>query len=184
MDKNPKILVISGSGMGCSIMFSPTLKLLRDRFPKAEIHFLGISKSFVEPVRGSDLVDKVLVFDFKKDSLFNLKKLGQRLRFIKELRRQKLDYSLCVFPSNKWYFNVYAWLSGAKKRVTHRYAAGGFKTLSWLQNAKVPADPGLHDVQQNINLLKVLGIEPPKTKLELSFHIDESDVVQAKNFLK
>lgn len=170
-----KFLIITASGMGCTVMFTPTLRALRQRFPDAHITILGISKIFVAPVAGSDLVDEALVFDFAKDSLFQISKLGERLKFIRNLRKQKFDYSITVFPSNKWFFNVFAWLSGAKKRITHRYSTPVWKNLSFLQNVKIPVDEDIHDVDQNLNLLKVFKIDPAKANRDFYFHITQED---------
>lgn len=170
--------------MGCTIMFTPTLRALRRKFPKAKIIFLGISRALVEPVSGSNLVDEVLIFDFAKDSLFDLKKIIPRLKFIRQLRRQKFDYSLTVFPSNKWFFNVFAWMAGAKKRITHRYSTPALKTLAWLQNIRIPADPKLHDVDQNINLLTPFDVKVPQAERRLYFHTFPENDTWAEDFCR
>ncbi|EKD49664.1 MAG: hypothetical protein ACD_63C00076G0002 [uncultured bacterium] len=177
------LLVIAASGIGCTIMFTPTLRALRKKFPDAKITFLGISKGFVIPVEGSNLVDEVLVFDFKKDSLFNFKKIWGRLKFIQNLRKRKFDVSITAFPSNKWFFNFYAWMVGAKKRVTHFYKTSSLKNLSFLQNTKVKTDKNLHDVDQNLNLLKAFG-KVPEVDKSLYFHISKENEEFAKNFLQ
>lgn len=182
-----KILIISASGMGCTVMFTPTLKAIRDAFPDAKISFLGINKSFVEPVRGSELVDEVLVFDFAKTSLFNLSKLARRLRYIANLRKRKYDISVTVFPSNKWFFNVFAWMVGARKRISHAYSTPSIKTFAWLQNVKVKANPKIHDVEQNLNLLTALGVRKPDVdpklgKPELYFHVSGDYKTEAKQY--
>jgi ADP-heptose:LPS heptosyltransferase len=179
-----KILIISGSGMGCGIMFAPTLRALRQKFPRAEITFLGLNKSFVAPFAGSDLVSKTVVFDFAKDSLWQISQFGRRLKALRELRRQKFDYSLTVFPSNKWHFNAFAWLVGARARITHSYETSSLKSLAWLQNRLVPADPKLHDVEQNLNLLKVFGINPLLIKnRKLYFHVTDKARSQAADYI-
>jgi len=171
--------------MGCTIMFTPTLRAIRSRFPSAHITFVGTSPAFVSPVAGSPLVDEVQVFDFAKDSLLDMGKLGARLRFIRKLRRQKFDYSLAVFPSNKWYFNTFAWMAGAKNRITHRYQTSDLGNLGWLQNIRIPADDKLHDVVQNLNLLQGMGIDPAKVRNKaLSFHVPSSDRDIAQKYLR
>jgi ADP-heptose:LPS heptosyltransferase len=165
-----KILVVSASGMGCTVMFTPALQLLRRHLPEARITLLGINPAFVAPVAGSPLVDETVVFDFEKTSLLRVGSLGRRLADVRELRRRRFDASLTVFPSNKWHFNVFAAGVGARRRITHRYATPAWKTARWLQNVTVPADPRLHDVEQNVALLAPLGIvgqAPPP----LYFHV-------------
>lgn len=180
-----KILIISASGMGCTIMFTPALRAIRNHFPDAHITFLGTNRSFVAPVVNCSFVDDIQVFDFAKDSLFKINRLGPRLKSIRNLRRQNFTASLTVFPSNKWYFNVFAWLVGAKKRITHRYQTADLGNLGFLQNIRIPADEKLHDVEQNLNLLKGLGIDPTTIlNKDLFFHVPERDRGLAGDFLK
>ncbi len=154
-----KIVVILGSGIGNSILFSPTLVALRRGLPDARIDVLAHKASFAEPFTGTGLVDKCYVFDG----------LGSALK----LRREKYDVSIAAFPSNKWQFNVFAFLVGAKRRMTHSYNVGGMSALSFLQNETVPANESLHDVDQNLALLSLLGIQQPADK-ELVFHVGDA----------
>jgi len=172
--KSKKILVICASGIGNTILFTPTLKALRENFPHAKITFLVTKQIFAEPVRGSHLVDEIISLDGN---------LWQKIKTIINLRREKFDYSITAFPSNRWQFNVFAFLAGAKSRITHSYKVGKWRTLSFLQNKKIPAVEDLHDVEQNLNLLKSLGIKLPKDKQPI-FHIDEKSREKAKRFWK
>lgn len=183
---NPtNILIISASGIGCTIMFTPTLRTIRSLFPSCRITFLSISESFAAPVSESNLIDELLIFDFPKDSLFKLETVLERLFFILNLRKRKFDYSFTVFPSNKWYFNVFAWLVGAKKRVTHGYATSSLTSLAFLQNLRIQADETIHDVDQNINLLKTLPSPPFHVpEKELFFQISKKDNELACEYLR
>ncbi len=184
MTKPTNILVISASGMGCTIMFTPTLKAIKKMYPQCLITFLVTSESFAAPVRDSYLVDEVLVFNFPKDSLFKITSLLSRIKFILNLRKRSFEYCLTVFPSNKWYFNAFAWLSGAKKRITHSYETSKIKNLSFLQNIKIPANKKLHDVEQNFNLIRAFTGSPPKLDEELFFNIPEENQLQARKFIE
>lgn len=177
-----QILVISASGMGCTIMATPALRILRDNFKDAEITFLTINEFFAEPIRRSRFVDHVEVFKFKRDKGFFYKGFFNRLSKIKSLHGKKYDVSITFFPSNKWYFNVFAFLIGAKKRITHRYKHGQLRTLSFLQNIKVDADPKLHDVEQNVNLLKAMNIGLPKETPSMIFATAKEDDEKADEF--
>ncbi len=166
---NMKILIISLSGIGNTILFTPTLKELRRHFPKSEIDLLVLKERFSECVRGTDLVNEIKVIPENKISL---------LKFIFSLRKNKYDISITVFPSNKWQFNVLAYLIGAKKRITHSYYVGKFQTMSFLQNCKIKANSNIHDVYQNLNLLSSLGICVSQRKPKLLFQLQEEN----KNF--
>jgi len=164
-----KILVILASGIGNSIMFSPTLKKLRRSFPKAKIDLFTNKVQFVEPFRGSKLIDNIFYYE--------------GLKTLYKLRKEGYDVSIAAFPSNKWQFNIFSFIVGAKKRITHSYKIGKFRTLSFLQNLKIPADEKIHDVDQNLNLLKGLGINYVKDK-GLYFHIGKENKVWAERFIK
>jgi len=168
MGDRKKILIILASGIGNSILFGPTLKALRDNMPEAQIDIFAYKKIFASPFTGSNLVDDVIYFE--------------GIKTIFELRRRKYDISITAFPSNRWQFNVFAFLVGAKKRVTHSYKVKKFRALSFLQNCKIAADEKLHDVEQNLNLLKLLNIKIPKKK-EVFFYTTKENEKYAENFL-
>lgn len=162
-----KILVILASGIGNSILFGPTLKQLN--LNDYEIDVFAYKKQFAEPFVGSNLVDNIIYFEGFK-TLF-------------QLRKNNYDISITAFPSNKWQFNVFAFIVGAKKRITHSYNCAKIKTLSFLQNTKVLADETLHDVDQNIRLLSLLDIPAPKDK-SLFFEVDKENEKYANEFIK
>jgi len=173
--ENKKILVISLSGIGNTILFTPFLNCLRKHCPKTEIDFLTLNQAMAEVVSGSNLVDNIFVL--QKSPLKILKTLWQ-------LRKKHYDYSVTAFPSNKWQFNVLAFLIGAKNRVTHKYKCYQLRTLSFLQNKKIEAIEEIHDIEQNMNLLKVFGIDSKKEERELTFYLSEKDKNFAEDFLK
>lgn len=164
-----KILVILASGIGNSVLFGPSLKIIRENYQEAEIDIFSFKESFAAPFAGSEIVNKIFYFEGVKTIL--------------NLRKQKYDISITAFPSNKWQFNVFAFLVGAKKRVTHEYDVGKVRTLSILQNAKVHVDKNIHDVEQNLNLLKTIGIEINKTP-DTFFYIECENKVYAQNIIK
>ncbi len=145
-----RILVISLSGIGNTLLAMPFLKALRQIKPDAEIFFLGYNKAITQIAEDAGLIDNMLIF---RQPLF------KKLALIRRLRKSGFDYSFTLFPSNKWQFNIFAFIAGAKNRVTHAYDCRRLRTLSFLQNIKIPANPGLHDTEQNLKLLKAVNAE-------------------------
>jgi len=170
-----KILTISLSGIGNTILFTPFLNSLRKNFPNAKIDFLTLNQAMADVILGSNLVDNIFILP--KNPFKILKKILQ-------LRKKHYDYSITAFPSNRWQFNVLAFLIGAKNRVTHSYKCCRWKTLSFLQNRKITAIEGIHDVEQNMNLLDIFGIRIEKEERKLLFHISDEDKRFAEKFLK
>ena len=138
-----KILVILASGIGNSILFGPTLKEIRKNHPQARIDLFVTKKAFAEPFTQSNLINKVYSYNGVKTLI--------------ELRKQKYDTSITAFPSNRWQFNLFAFIVGAKLRITHAYKVGKIKTLSFLQNKKTLAkiingiDEGVDENLANID---------------------------------
>lgn len=159
-----KIVIFCLSGIGNTILFTPTLRILRKKFPKAKITIIFKDIATSEVISGSKLIDELIIF---KGGFF--KKLG--LLFY--LRNQKFNISITAFPSNRIEFNLFAWLINAKTRITHSYNVGKLKTLSFLQNRKIQADENIHDVEQNLNLLKLLNVDFKKDEIELFFYLDK-----------
>jgi len=157
---NPvKILIILASGIGNSILFSPALMILKKEFPKSRIDLFTQNPLFIEPFKGSNLINKIFCY--------------QGIGTIFALRNQNYDISITAFPSNKWQFNLFAYVIGAKYRVTHSYKFGKFSTMSFLQNKKIPADENLHDIEQNLSLLSALNIKASKKNVNFLFFISK-----------
>ena len=169
-----KILVVRVKGLGNMILFTPTLIALRKNFPDAKITLLS-DKLCAEAVKGSDLIDDIVYFNLNS-------KLFDKLKVLLSLRKRNFDFSVLAFPAHNWRYNIFAFSIGAKKRVTHSYKTANLKSLSFLQNVKVPAIEGVHDVEQNLRLLSVFGIENAENKLYL--HLSEEDKVFANDFFK
>ena len=124
-----RVLVILGSGIGNSILFSPALRALRTGLPEAQIDLLAYRPAFAEPFAGTKLADNI--HSYKGPATVAM------------LRKQRYDISITAFPSNKWQFNLFAWAVGAKTRITHSYSSGRLSTLGFLQNRSVPAEESL-----------------------------------------
>lgn len=167
------IAIISASGIGNTILFTPALYRLRKEYPKAKIDLLVGKKVFGDCVGDSELVDDIIVIPSR---MFEL------IRFFSTTRK-RYDVSITVFPSNKWQFNLFAWLLCAKLRITHGYTVGRLRTLSFLQNIKVAVDSEIHDVYQNLNLLRPLSVSPETEEPRLFFHLSCEDEKSAESYL-
>ena len=168
-----KILAISVSGIGNTILFTPVLRSLRKRFPGVRIDLLTWSRAMAVPVEGSGLVDQCLVMP---------PSLSGKLSLLWRLRRECYDSSVIAFPSNKMQFHVLSFLIGARKRFSHRYPGFHVRTLGFLETDTVCAVEGLHDVEQNMKLLPLFGIEPGGEERGLVFHLGENEKAFARQW--
>lgn len=173
------ILLIGSIGIGNLLLFSPALKILRKEIPNANIIMIVLKKAFLPLFENDPNIDELVLLD--SDSNLGI---SEKLSFLKNLRTKNIDLCITTFPANRREYNLLSYLSGAKIRIAHKYNSKYFKSLSFLQNYKVNVDNSLHDVDQNIGLLNVLGINSDPDPKELTLYIGESDKNNAEKYLK
>lgn len=146
-----KVLVTALSGLGNAIMAAPMVDSLARLGPE-RLDILAASK-----VNEEIFSDRPGISSTLRLERTPLRLLSQFL----SIRRVGYDFIIIPFPANRIEYNVLAFMSGARRRVVHKYDVGRYLTLSFLSNSRVPAKEGLHDVDQNMLLLAALGIDAP-----------------------
>ncbi|HPN37515.1 MAG TPA: glycosyltransferase family 9 protein [Melioribacteraceae bacterium] len=153
MSKNPKILIIALSGIGDALMFTPAVKLIRDEKPNAKIDVLVMFKGVKDIYERLELADRIIYFDFMKQGAVN------SLKFVFSLRN-KYDYSINVYPSNRKEYNIISFLIGAKNRGAISYLRSNIKEMGFLNTCTVKENDELHNVEENIKITeKILKIK-------------------------
>ncbi len=79
-------------------------------------------------------------------------------------------------------FSMLALTSGAKRKVLHGYPVGKIRAMGFI-GERVPAQRGLHDVVQNLRLLKYLGADPDETEAP-RFVLTDGDRARATKLLE
>jgi heptosyltransferase-2 len=148
-----KILILSLAGIGDSLMFTPALKVLRENLPDAEINVLTMFPGANQIYAFNVNANKKMHFNFMKEGAI------KSLLFIKKLRKEKYNFSINVDPMNRWEYNVISFLIGAKTRIGHFYNHQNIINLNFLHTKKIKEDDNIHNVIENVRLLKFLGIE-------------------------
>ena len=154
MTRRDTIAVSCVTGIGSTILATPMLRALRTGRPEARILLLVRTNAARELLLGGNLADEILVCDYAV-----LRSLHARIGFIRRLRGELPGVFINAFPSNRTDKSLLAWLSGAPRRIGHRYPVLHRRNLGFLLNETVPLGIGLHDVEQNLQLLKPLGID-------------------------
>jgi heptosyltransferase-2 len=97
-----------------------------------------------------------------------------------KLRKMRFDISILPYPSFRREFNLFSMAVGAKNRYAFKFNTHTTLTeLSFLNNRLVEADYSKHNVENNLNLLRRLGISTP-TNISYEIFIKES--LDAKRF--
>lgn len=171
-----KILVNALSGIGDALMFTPSLKLLKEGFPDSEIDALVMFRAVKDFYERNPNINKVFYFDFLSESYF------KSLKFIFSLRR-KYDISINVYPSNRKEYNLINYLLGSQKRAAVKYLRKDFQNLGFLNNVRITENDSLHNVQENLKLCENLTGVKQKNELMLEFPLLQEDYNFASTFL-
>jgi ADP-heptose:LPS heptosyltransferase len=158
------------AGIGNALLAIPVVRQIKDLFPGAHVTILARTGAMAEPFRRLEEVDEVRVTGKGFKGLWrNI--AGSR----------GADVYLVPFPSNRWQYSLLALLSGAKRKILHGYPVGFIRALGFV-GERVPAQRGLHDVVQNLQLLKHLGGQPDETEAP-KFVLTDGDRARATQLL-
>jgi ADP-heptose:LPS heptosyltransferase len=170
------VVIPVAAGVGNAIMAEPMVRQLAHALgAETRITIVARTSAIGEPLRRTVGVTDVRITGDGAKGFANY------LRFA---RQAKPDLYLIPFPSNRWQYNLLATLSGASRVVIHEYPVGYWRALHFLPAERVHAEPARHDVWQNLNLLKPLGIEPdfamnPRFELNDVDHDAAADLLHA-----
>ncbi|MCK5306109.1 MAG: glycosyltransferase family 9 protein [Candidatus Omnitrophica bacterium] len=163
--KKRKILVISMQGIGDLLLITPALSLLRRNFPQSIISVLVLSNA-KDIILGNPDIDRVIIYDHKKKSIFAI------LKFILKLRKEGFNLSICAYPSGLRAIFV-GFLTGAPLRIGQNLVC--VKKIPFLLTHKIDVIKVKHAVDMNIDLIKTLGQVSNDKKKQLVMPINQTD---------
>ncbi|UCE19134.1 MAG: glycosyltransferase family 9 protein [Gemmatimonadota bacterium] len=171
-----KILVLCLPGLGDTLMFTPALKVLRDHFPDAQIKALVMYKSSFDVLDGNPNLDEVILWEFLKEGSV------KSLKFMVRLRKERFDMSIIAFPANRLQYNMVSFLAGAKLRLGHRYKHQNLIHFPFLNHKTILESDELHNVEENLRLLELLGVRPEDFRPTLEIFPSKEDTEKAGVF--
>ncbi len=174
-----KILLISIKGLGDTVYLIPAIRAIKRRFPDASMTIVVRDAKGAELFRNCPWVKPVLI-NYRKTGPADL--LGH-LRAVLALRAERFDFSITSFPSNRLVYNLFAFLAGAGKRITHSYDFAAWRTLPFLQDCRVRSERRRHAVDKNMDLLAGLGLDPAAEERDMSPWLSAADEAAAGAFL-
>lgn len=173
-----RILINALSGIGDALMFSPALKVLHDKLPNYRIDMLVMFHSVKELYRTSPYLKNIYHIDFLNQSTI------KSLREINEIRKNDYFMSVNVYPSNRYEYNVLNYMLGANKRYGHRYLNPKFPSLTFLNNITIDEQKDIHNVVQNLNLIREICDFDIEEAGGLEIFLSEDDENLARMWLK
>jgi len=181
MKINPrKILIIRLSSIGDVLLTTPTIKILRNKFPKASISFLVENKS-AGIIKSNPYLDEVIVFS-KKEMKQISRKQGKLsafkyiINFIHKLKNKDFDLVIdlhSVFRSGIFSFFTFAdFRIGIKKQL-----------ISLLYTEKIEPSPEAHVVDEYLSTLKILDIDYQETRKDFTINIPLSTKLKVNELI-
>ena len=148
--KPQKVLILSLSGIGDSILFSPALKLLHGSFPQWEIQVLVMFESAVDYYGRFPEISRIHCFDFVKQPKW------KGIRFLTELRKEHFDLIINAYPANRTEYNLVGRFLG-RRMAGHGYGHYNPANLQFLNHIRVQEEESRHPADENIALVRALG---------------------------
>ena len=172
-----KILINALSGNGDALMFSPSLRLLKEKLPDSEIDMLVMFRSVKEMYDQNPFINKIHFIDFLKQS---------KLRSLAEVRRLKnneYDYSINVYPANRLEYNIVNAFLGAKKKIAHHYTHTEFSRAEFLNDILIDEIKDRHNVLQNLDLIKPIVSVSDDEAGQMEIFINDDDKTKAGEWI-
>ena len=163
-----KILVITMAGIGDTLLSTPLIHELRSNFPDATIDTLVRWPGAKDLLENNPYLNRVI----QKDLVQSGKPAA--LRYLWSLRREHYDVSINTHPQSQILYRVAARVVGAPMRISHEYECFG-PLDRWLVNHILPQDYTRHSIENNFDVLPLLGAAKklPAHALELFLTPDE-----------
>ena len=171
-----KILVISLAGIGDTLIATPLIRELRENFSDAVIDVLVKEAGARDFLERNPNVNRVFYKNLWTCSTF------ERVRFMWSLRRERYQLSINTHPQSRIHYRVSAWLAGAQVRISHEYECS-----NWLDRllvtAMLPQDYTRHSIENNFDVLPMIGAQKKLPAHELEFFLEPGDERFADDFL-
>ncbi|MBL8026630.1 MAG: glycosyltransferase family 9 protein [Fibrobacteres bacterium] len=172
------LLAICPIGIGNFLLLAPALNHLHEKKPGIRISLLALKKGIAPIAARYPAINEVIAFDATEK-----KSITDKLRFIASLN-SRFDTSIAFYPCNRLEYNLLPVLAGIPSRIAFGYSSFYYKTLSFLNTMTVQADHSLHDLEQNLFMLKALGIEPPAKPEMAPLPLTQAEKEWADSWLK
>lgn len=171
IDKNKikNILIIDLLKIGDLIVTTPVITALKENFPSSNIYFL-VDKGYKQVLEDNPKLKEVLEFD------------GTLKNTIKEIKKRDIDTALILHPGSLK-VSIILLLAKVKNRLGCAHPKGLLAPKGFFLTRKVrPALKVNHAIQDNLEVSRLMGVNPSKIKLEIFY--DKSSGKKARQILK
>src|SRR5262245_35313502 len=177
-----RILVFAYHGLGNFIMYTPALKLLRQRYPSAIIDLqVGSNTGCEEVLAGAKLFDNIYNLPYSAGLLGWIKRAS-------EIRDARYDLTINEFHSHSWPLALLVGASAAPFRLGHVTSPGWPAHLSrygFVFNVPISMREDEHEIERYLDLVAAAGARKPALSEARTFiHLTDDDRELARQFLE
>lgn len=166
-----RILVLQLQQLGDSVIFTPTLRALRARFPEARIDLLA-SGAAAQVYKKSPYIDSIHVARSWSTAAGGTR-ITPMLPLLRQLRRERYDCTITDLAQQSFKYSLIARLIGAPLRIGFDIRGRGF-----LHNLRVPFREDAGWVDANLDIARALGASPRSTREEVTFDDADSERIR------
>jgi heptosyltransferase-3 len=158
ISSDKRILVIKLKQPGDVLVSTPVIAALKEAWPGCHLTYL-VPKGTEDMVSGHPGLDGLMVVDRRGATW------GQTGRFVRQLRQGRFDLVLELSGGDRG--AIYACLTGAAARLGFERPRQPFWQRRGCFTRLLPRPPvAMHMVNQNLEAVRALGIEPVKPRLQ------------------
>jgi len=150
-----RVLAVALGGIGDVLMAEPAVRLLRQ---EAGLERLGVlAHGHAGPLLGPwSRTERLFAWDASEYR----GPVGQ-LRLMRDLRRERFEAALCLWPSSSLKCVLIPVLAGVPVRFIHAYRQGHGRYLARVAARRAPYRPAAHRVERNVDLVAGALRVPP-----------------------
>jgi heptosyltransferase II len=172
------ILLLSLSGIGNFLMQSPTLRLLKQTRPSWHLTVWVAPKGTKELAENDSNVDALIEAPIQASPVRHIKTAVR-------LSQGKFDIGIMLSPGQLVKGAIYLYLAGIPKRIGHSYPFLGNPRSNFLLTDAIEEKDGVHDIEQNLRLLKLLDITNDRLQTaDYSFDIPPDSQAKARALMQ
>jgi lipopolysaccharide heptosyltransferase II len=170
------IIVISMAGIGDALLATPLIRELRANYPDARIDSLVLWAGSRDILERNPNINTVFQRNLFKQSS------AASFRFLWSVRKNGYDISINTHPQSRRHYRLIARIIRAPARISHVYESFG-PLDHLLVNRTLPQHYDRHSVENNLDMLSLLGKQPLLPKHELEIFLSPADDDWAASFL-
>jgi len=168
-----KILIISGTGLGNSIMVTPLINEIKSWLPECAVDVLVADSASKVIFEGLSEVNSV--FLFSKNKISNIIRLYKNKYYI----------TLLSFPTQLLSFEIIPFIIRTKNAISHDYSNfHPFYNMIKKGFCNIPVNVNINDVEQNLNLLDAFCLNRRKSINFPHIHVSKKGEECAQQFFR